>query len=181
MHGHRGNPLCRGGRVSRRLPLQRLDVDRGRRPKRVSLLHLGVVRQRLLLCRRRQWRLDVDVQRRQLDGFPPEGSDTVFNAVSCPQGSSFCLAADNEGMYYYTSDAGGFWLGDGTTDSAPTSIYSVSCPTSAVCVTGDTLGNTVSYSGDRWSSPTSIDDNALNSVSVRPPRSARRSMTQARS
>jgi hypothetical protein len=99
-------------------------------------------------------------------GLPPEPGHPYFNSVSCPQGSSFCVAVDNEGNYFVTPDAETEILPKGvTTDSAPTGILAVSCATSAFCVTGDPLGNTVAYGGDKWSSFESIDDNALNSVS----------------
>ncbi len=99
-------------------------------------------------------------------GFPPEGGHPYFNSVSCPQGSSFCVAVDNEGTYFVTTNAETSWSGEGlTSDSAPTGILTVSCATSAFCVTGDPLGNTATYSGDKWGSAESIDDNALNSVS----------------
>jgi hypothetical protein len=99
-------------------------------------------------------------------GFPPEPGHPYFYSVSCPQGSSFCVAVDSEGTYFVTTNAETSWSGEGvTTDSAPTGILAVSCATSAFCVTGDPLGNAVSYSGDSWDSPKSADDNALNSVS----------------
>jgi IPT/TIG domain len=99
-------------------------------------------------------------------GLPPEPGHPYFNSVSCPQGSSFCLAVDNEGNYFVTPDAETEVLPEGVaTDSAPTEILAVSCATSAFCVTADPLGNAVTYSGDKWASPESADDNALNSVS----------------
>lgn len=103
-------------------------------------------------------------------GFPPEGGHPTFTSESCPQGGSFCMAVDNGGTYFTTSDAGGSWFPHGvTTDSAPTAIYGVSCATSAFCVTGDSLGNTVTYGGDTWASPESVDDNVLTSLSCPTP------------
>jgi len=98
--------------------------------------------------------------------FPPSPGATAFNAVSCPQGGSFCVAVDSAGAYATTSDAGASWSVP-TVDIAsnPTEILAVSCATSAFCVTADPLGNTVTYRGDKWASPVSVDDNALNSVS----------------
>jgi hypothetical protein len=99
-------------------------------------------------------------------GLPPEPGHPYLNSVSCPQGSSFCLAVDNAGSYFVTPDAETEVLPEGvTTASGPTEILSVSCATSAFCVTADPLGNAVTYSGDSWGAPKSADDNALNSVS----------------
>ncbi len=99
-------------------------------------------------------------------GFPPEPGHPYFNSVSCPQGSSTCVAVDSGGNYFKTINAETSWMPEGvTSDSAPTGILAVSCATSAFCVTGDPLGNAVTYRGDKWASPGSVDNNALNSVS----------------
>ena len=98
--------------------------------------------------------------------LPPSPGATAFNAVSCPQGGSFCAAVDDSGDYATTSNSGTSWSGPAVdSDNAPTQILAVSCATSAFCVTGDPLGNAVTYRGDKWASPGSVDNNALNSVS----------------
>jgi hypothetical protein len=87
----------------------------------------------------------------------------ALESVSCPAGTSFCVAVDDAGNAL-TSTAG-VWGAAAGIDPGHV-VKSVSCPTASFCTAVDDAGNALTYSVGVWSAPVSIDPgHVLNSVS----------------
>ncbi len=88
-------------------------------------------------------------------------------SISCAKGSRFCALVDGEGNSYLLNDSKWKTYKNIDAQQFPDSILtSVSCPEIDSCIATDNAGEAMEFSGNRWSSPTSIDvEGAFSSLS----------------
>ncbi|MCL4434569.1 MAG: protease pro-enzyme activation domain-containing protein [Actinobacteria bacterium] len=81
-----------------------------------------------------------------------EGQAPLF-FVSCPQGSTFCMASDGNGNTFTFDGSAWSFAGNPSGGEA----LGISCPTSTRCMAMDAKGNGYSWNGTSWSAPVPVD------------------------
>ncbi len=76
-----------------------------------------------------------------------------FFFVSCPQGSTFCMASDGNGNTFTFNGTNWSFAGNPSGGTA----LGVSCPTSTLCMAMDAGGDAYSWNGTSWSAPVPVD------------------------
>ncbi|MHB8263478.1 MAG: protease pro-enzyme activation domain-containing protein [Acidimicrobiales bacterium] len=76
-----------------------------------------------------------------------------FSTVSCPLGSTFCMASDFSGNSFTFNGSSWSFAGN-PSGGAP---LGVSCPSTSLCMAVDAAGNAYSWNGASWSSPQVLD------------------------